>query len=694
MINFVYSYCFLVIGLLLKYGNGIDFKSLQLDDNLKILIFTIDNRDIDNDLSPTTSSHALATVLNYHYSAKNGYDFKHFIPTIDPKRVHAKFNVQLPLNSDPQDTRKTPFVFNVLHKHYRGITWSKLLVMWHICKELSAQYDFAMYVDSDLAVTAAKSNRTITDAIKSWKRDQMVTWGPNDLEKVAMIFFPNSPYGNWEPATGAVLFRPAISKQIIEEWWDFDSPDKNLEPYFEQHVLWTLFQYEPQTKYALNKTSTAMVSEHQFPVDMTIDDWCFHRGWLCHISSNFAKDRHRVFRRILHMEAAHPGATAGPKDSSLGGGDGAGVSHLYRTSRQAIAGNTVTLDMLDVAEKLAAESSLPPISTASGTSSAINENMVTSTVPGSHNDLQVASQPGYDPSVQSSSSSTSTSTSLSSPSTSTSTSLSSPSTSTSAATTSSESESYYYFSPPSSPVPRSSPSTSSSGGASPSSPEVAIPNGASTKSSSSLPFDAVIESQPRRSSRAGEINTIRSSGARSPTETLQFISLPISQSPNAFYAGNVTIAQQYAGIAGRTVEAQSQAQELLSQYWVDSIGIFLLGGLKGAKSLGIPPSEGQKIDYFSRAEASKLTWARYVRHLYYVTGTGPAEEQALSDASKCVNLTAALLPSGHFKDQQQLYDCRGVRVLHFPQCSNEAWGAKGPCCRCSHSMRFFLQLTW
>jgi hypothetical protein len=45
-----------------------------------------------------------------------------------------------------------------------------------------------------------------------------------------------------------------------------------------------------------------MVQERQFPVDMSVDEWCLRKAWICHVSGSWAKDRNRIFHRILHSE--------------------------------------------------------------------------------------------------------------------------------------------------------------------------------------------------------------------------------------------------------------------------------------------------------------------------------------------------------------------------------------------------------
>ena len=91
-----------------------------------------------------------------------------------------------------------------------------------------------------------------------------------------------------------------------------------------------------------------------------------------------------------------------------------------------------------------------------------------------------------------------------------------------------------------------------------------------------------------------------------------------------------------------------------------------------------------------------MTWARYVRHFFVVTGAGEAEKRILADRTHCVNVTAhhGMEHIGvlHTADNYQMYQCGGIHVLHFPMCDGTGWGSKGPCCRCERTMRYFLDM--
>lgn len=155
-----------------------------------------------------------------------------------------------------------------------------------------SQFDLVMYLDSDAAVTQVHANKSIDDALKIWKAEARITWGKKDLDNAAMIFFPNSPFGDWEPNLGAILFRPnQATQQILCEWWNSNDPEKNFQPGYEQSVMWKIFQQYPQTQYALNQSSTAMVTEPQFPGSVFACTGLYHisSGRLSNANASFSK---------------------------------------------------------------------------------------------------------------------------------------------------------------------------------------------------------------------------------------------------------------------------------------------------------------------------------------------------------------------------------------------------------------------
>ena len=132
---------------------------------------------------------------------------------------------------------------------------------------------------------------------------------------------------------------------------------------------------------------------------------------------------------------------------------------------------------------------------------------------------------------------------------------------------------------------------------------------------------------------------------------------------------------------------------------INDIAVFLLGTLKDTTQFGEPKPAGHGHDYFfERVLASRMTWARYIKHFYVVTGTGDAESRVLNNPQYCSNVTqhgsAGSIDDMHYtstKSHHKMYLCANIHILHFPRCEGTAWGPRGPCCRCESAMKYFLE---
>ena len=116
---------------------------------------------------------------------------------------------------------------------------------------------------------------------------------------------------------------------------------------------------------------------------------------------------------------------------------------------------------------------------------------------------------------------------------------------------------------------------------------------------------------------------------------------------------------------------------LPSNFQIKKLGIFLLGSMLE--------------QYFNRGYISKNTWAIYSKYFFLVTGNGEHERNSFSNISFCTNLTHHYLLMTAIQEQQ-VYLCNGVHILHIPICNANSWGPNGPCCRCQGAMKFFLAM--
>lgn len=129
---------------------------------------------------------------------------------------------------------------------------------------------------------------------------------------------------------------------------------------------------------------------------------------------------------------------------------------------------------------------------------------------------------------------------------------------------------------------------------------------------------------------------------------------------------------------------------------VNNIGAYILGTMFGATEYGETPSTGHPhngANFWQRAIMAAYSYARHAPHFYVVTGAGQAEQRILGKHPKCIDLTAEYkekLVGAPDSFKFEMYNCDGIKVLHFPECNGDSWGSKGPCCRCEKAMRFHL----
>lgn len=309
----------------------------------RILVVTIDHRELDSELR-NASHQSLSAAINYNYAKLHGYDYVYIHPTLNETRVRRDFGLRkkkVVVTVDPSADQQhesggeeedhqsaggggsfrrrrkqhpsapvhghhlddAPTAFHPGLKEFRGSSWCRLPTLWHVIKQYEGKYDYLFVIDSDLVISAVHQNVTVEQKLQEWQSKKGITWGPKELSKAGIIFFPNSPFGNWEPATGVLLIQPTpMAAAMIKEWWDFEWPEKAFSLMYEQDVLWRVYQWTPQSVFTLNQQNAAMVQERQFPVDMSVDEWCLRKAWICHVSGSWAKDRNRLFHRILHSE--------------------------------------------------------------------------------------------------------------------------------------------------------------------------------------------------------------------------------------------------------------------------------------------------------------------------------------------------------------------------------------------------------
>jgi hypothetical protein len=145
--------------------------------------------------------------------------------------------------------------------------------------------------------------------------------------------------------------------------------------------------------------------------------------------------------------------------------------------------------------------------------------------------------------------------------------------------------------------------------------------------------------------------------------------------------------QYHAAVAHANYAADNTAH-------VKHIGMYLLGSMFGATQFGEEPSNGHPhygANFFDRIVQANYTYARHADQFYMVTGEGDPEKRIFKERNLCSDSTNDYKKKlKNDKFEFKMFNCQGIKVLHFPQCDGESWGFKGPCCRCENAMKFHL----
>jgi len=379
---------------------AIDFQ----DTSLRVLVVTVDHRELSEEMDSAGYT-SLSAVLNYNYATKHGYDYRFYHVSTDLARVKRKYNATPPAASVAAADGLRARSYHPGRAEFRDYTWSKLPVLWHIASAVR-QYDLILYLDSDVAMTAVNEHRSIQEAIVHWDDSYKVVWGVKDLKKAGIMFLPEMPPDSNKPAVGAFIFRPKLARHMFKVWWDAPSQPSAADDHHtsDQRALWELLSMgngsssgsgsgsgSSHHTAAITASTVSLINELQYPgaEGATVDDWCLRQGWICHVGNRWAKDRHRIFRRMIMTEekeqrqSAAANATVAAHNVSHSTGRTAPVAATthapslafkFRVTIRKIKANEIQFDLLAAAEAIH-KSGGPPLSLPPRRSSTIDTSM-------------------------------------------------------------------------------------------------------------------------------------------------------------------------------------------------------------------------------------------------------------------------------------------------------------------------------
>jgi hypothetical protein len=174
---------------------------------MKILIFMADNRAITPDFH-SAQYNSLATVINYEYAKKFGYDFVYYRTYYIDEKSYNLYNCVDKNNNS-----------------FRHASWSKILCALNAAKQ---KYDYIVYIDSDCIF------RNLSISIEEFI---------NTNTAKDIIFFNNKPWGDEIPCAGFFICKVnEYTIKFLESWYNVNIPEKNKEHPWEQDALHKIYK--------------------------------------------------------------------------------------------------------------------------------------------------------------------------------------------------------------------------------------------------------------------------------------------------------------------------------------------------------------------------------------------------------------------------------------------------------------------
>ena len=215
----------------------------------RVLVFSSDNRPLDD--ANSSAFVRTSMVINYHYASIHGYDYRYF---------SVKYK---PLQSNKY--KDAPSCYNAALNQERAGPWSKLQVLWHALTSLHTEYDWFLYLDSDVIIV--NHSMSLPSYARHVRYFILKDRGCHFFlhANCSIAFMDNKPFTWHLPNSGMILFRkerisarPAdtLAARLFQLWWHHNRSEKNFAHDYEQSPLWNLvYQYDFFKKISLNGTN-------------------------------------------------------------------------------------------------------------------------------------------------------------------------------------------------------------------------------------------------------------------------------------------------------------------------------------------------------------------------------------------------------------------------------------------------------
>jgi len=180
-------------------------------DKKRFLVFMSDNRKLEETLD-TADYNSLTASINYQYCKKHGYDFVYYIPYSDSNKGEL-YNC------------KNPITNNLRHA-----SWAKLL---STKVSLQLDYDYLVYIDTDCIFK--DFNTSLEDFIKPYPNNDILFLN----NKTTKIMY----WDSLMPCAGFYICKVNDkSKQFIQDWYNFNTTEDDINHPWEQNALWEIYR--------------------------------------------------------------------------------------------------------------------------------------------------------------------------------------------------------------------------------------------------------------------------------------------------------------------------------------------------------------------------------------------------------------------------------------------------------------------
>jgi len=239
--------CCILFWLYLTSLTSSEFAKYTGDTNgLRVLVIQVDDRPLVANVHDRSVT-SYTAVLNKVWAKHNGYDYLYVqLNTTSSKLANDRneYGTVGQLSGHSGLHLQARLIHPGL-RQLRGQSWGKLVPLSELSFKYKNEYDYIMFLDSDVAMNPLLMNTSLSDMLDHWQtqtspllNDSYLIWGNKNIRDASIIFMCNAPWRDDLPNGGFILVRPGPAEPLIRQWWDYNLTSKALDEFEEQDALW------------------------------------------------------------------------------------------------------------------------------------------------------------------------------------------------------------------------------------------------------------------------------------------------------------------------------------------------------------------------------------------------------------------------------------------------------------------------